>query len=88
MKLLTTLLIACLAGLAIYSVRRRLWLALRTAGIVYVVVLFVRLALSAGSLADRWDELAWPLLGMVLVWAVLWAVSRVYAHRKAARSGR
>ena len=51
MKLLTTLLIACLAALAVYAARRRIMFALKTGAVVYIVVLFGRLILSAGSLA-------------------------------------
>jgi hypothetical protein len=86
-KLLTTLLLACLVGLAVYSARRRLWLALRVGGIAYVVLLFGRLFLSAGSIADRWEDLVWPVFGLLVLWAVLWAVSRTYEERKASRRG-
>ena len=83
MKLLTTFLIACLAALAVYSARRRIFFALRTGAIVYVVVLFVRLLLSAGSLADRWEDLFWPVLLLLVAWAALWVISTVYAERRA-----
>jgi hypothetical protein len=72
----------------VYAARRRIWYSLRVGAIVYVVVLFGRLVLSAGSLADRWEDLVWPLFGALVVWAVLWAVSTTYAQRKAARRGR
>jgi hypothetical protein len=85
MKLLTTLLIAALAALMVYSVRRRVWLALRVGGIVYLVVLFGRLLLSSFSLSDRLEDLVWPILGILVVWVVLWFVSTTYERRKAAR---
>jgi hypothetical protein len=88
-KLLTTLLIACIASLAVYTARKRLMLALRTGAVVYVVVLFGRLLLSAGSLADRWEDLVWPVFVMLVIWVVLWFVSTSYAERRAAqRKGR
>ena len=85
MKLLTTLLIAMLAGLAVYTARRRIVFALKTAGVVYVVVLFARLLLSAGSLADRWDDLIWPVFIMLVIWVVLWFASNAYAQRRDSR---
>ena len=89
MKLLTTLLIACTAALAVYSIRRRILFALRTGAIVYVVVLFGRLLLSAGSLADRWEDLVWPVFVMLVAWVILWFASTAYAERRASqRKGR
>jgi hypothetical protein len=85
MKLLTTLLIAVLAALGVYAARRRILFALRTGATVYVVVLFVRLLLSAGSLADRWEDVLWPVLGMLVLWAVAWFVSNAYFERRARR---
>jgi hypothetical protein len=81
-KLLTTLLIACLAALGVYAARRRIFFALKTGAIVYIVVLFGRLLLSAGSLADRWEDLIWPILVMLIAWAVLWVISTLYAQRR------
>jgi hypothetical protein len=80
-KLLTTLLIACMAALAVYAARRRIIFALKTGATVYVVVLFGRLVLSAGSLADRWEDLVWPVFIMLVAWAVLWWASTTYAAR-------
>jgi hypothetical protein len=85
MKLLTTLLIAILAGLAVYSARRRITFALKTGAIVYVVVLFVRLALDSVSFADRWDDIVWPVVILLIVWLVLWLASRTYAARRPRR---
>ena len=82
MKLLTTLLIACIAALAVYSARRRIVYALKTGALVYVVVLFGRLLLSAGSLGDRWEDLLWPVFIMLVAWAILWFVSTQYQARK------
>jgi hypothetical protein len=86
MKVLSTLLIACLAALAVYSARRRIVFALKTGAAVYVVVLFGRLVLSAGSLADRWEDLVWPVLVMLIAWAVLWVASNSYAERRAKKT--
>jgi hypothetical protein len=82
MKLLTTLLIACLAALAVYSARRRIVFALKTGAVVYVALLFGRLLISAGSLADRWEDIFWPVLVMLLAWAILWGISSVYTERR------
>ena len=82
MKFLTTLLIACMAALAVYSIRRRVVFALRTGAIVYVVVLFGRLLLSM----DRWEDLVGPVIIMLVAWAVLWVVSTNYAERRAKKS--
>jgi hypothetical protein len=88
MKLLTTLLLAMLVALGVYSARRRLLLSLRVGGIAYIVLLFGRLFLSYGSFADRWDDLVWPVFGLLIAWVVLWAVSRTYEQRKAQSKGR
>jgi hypothetical protein len=87
MKLLTTLLIACLAALAVYTARKRILFALKTGAIVYIVVLFGRLLLSAGSLADRWEDLVWPVFFLLVAWVVLWWVSTTYQERRAKRAG-
>jgi hypothetical protein len=88
MKLLTTLLIAVLAALAVYSARRRIMFALKTGAIVYVVVLFLRLAFEGfGDLADRWDNLVWPVFITLLAWLILWFASTRYEARKRQRRG-
>jgi len=87
MKLLTTLLIAVLAALGVYSARRRIFFALKTGAIVYVVVLFVRLALDMGSLADRWDQVIWPIFIMLAAWVVLWFATTLYQQRRETRKG-
>jgi hypothetical protein len=84
-KLLTTALIATLAALAVYSARRRIIYALKTGAVVYVVLLFARLLISAGSLADRWEDLVWPVFIMLVAWVILWRVSTTYADRRARR---
>ncbi|HEY0580948.1 MAG TPA: hypothetical protein VGE94_02140 [Chloroflexota bacterium] len=86
MKLLTTLLIACMAALAVYAARRRIVFALKTGAVVYVVVLFGRLAMSAGSFADRWEDMVWPVFIMLVAWVVLWWVSTTYAERRTKKS--
>jgi hypothetical protein len=82
MKLLTTLLIACLAALAVYSARRRILFALKTGAVVYIVVLFGRLLFSAGSLADRWEDIFWPVVIMLVAWVILWWISTLYVERR------
>jgi hypothetical protein len=81
-KLLTTLLLAALVALGVYAARRRILFALRAGAIAYVVLLFGRLLISMGSMADRWEDLIWPILFLVLAWAILWAVSTAYAERR------
>ncbi len=82
MKLLTTLLISCLAALAVYSARRRIMFALKTGAAVYVVLLFGRLLISAGSLADRWEDIFWPVVVMLIAWVILWWTSTLYMRRR------
>jgi CHASE2 domain-containing sensor protein len=84
-KLLTTLLLAMLAALGVYLARRRIVFALKTGAVVYIVLLFGRLLLSAGSFADRWEDLFWPVVVMLLGWVVLWRVSTAYAERRERR---
>jgi asparagine N-glycosylation enzyme membrane subunit Stt3 len=81
-KVLTTLLLATLAALAVYSARRRIMFALKTGAVVYIVLLFARLLLSAWSLGDRWEDLVWPVFFMLVGWAILWWVSTTYAERR------
>jgi asparagine N-glycosylation enzyme membrane subunit Stt3 len=81
-KLLTTLLLATLAALAVYSARRRIVFALKTGAVVYIVLLFGRLLLSAGSLGDRWEDLIWPVFFMLIGWVILWRVSTTYEERR------
>jgi uncharacterized membrane protein YhhN len=78
-KLLSTLLIACLSALAVYAARRRIIFALKTGAVVYLVVLFGRLLLEA----DRWEDLIWPVVIMLLAWVVLWWTSSWYVERRA-----
>ena len=82
MKLLTTLLLAALAALAVYSARHRIIYALKTGAVVYIVLLFARLLISAGSLADSWEDLVWPVFIMLVAWVILWWVSTSYAQRR------
>jgi hypothetical protein len=85
MKFLTTLLIAALIGLMVYTARRRVWLALRVAGITYIVVLFGRILLSGTDVwVDRIEDLVWPVLIILIAWVVLWLVSTTYERRKSA----
>ena len=86
MKLFTTLLLALMAGLLIYAARRRLKLALTTAGVVYLILLPVRLLFSGGDLADRIENLVWPIVGVLVVWTILWWASTTYERRKRRRA--
>jgi hypothetical protein len=81
-KLLTTLLLAALGALIVYAARRRIVFALKTGAILYIVLLFGRLLLDAGSLADRWEDLVWPTIVLLIAWVVLWWVSTNYAERR------
>lgn len=85
MKLVTTLLLALLAGLLVYAARRRLKLAFTTAAVVYLLLLPLRLLFAAGDLADRLDSLVWPAVGVLAIWLVLWQASLAYERRKATR---
>jgi CHASE2 domain-containing sensor protein len=82
LKLLTTALLAVLGALIVYAARRRILFALKTGAILYIVLLFGRLLLSAGSLADRWEDLFWPVVFLLIVWLVLRWVSTNYAERR------
>ncbi len=84
MKFVTTLLLAVLVALGVYAARRRIRFALTVGAITYLILLPLRLLLVAGDLADRLDTFAWPLLGLFLVWLVLWKVSTRYEQRKLA----
>jgi len=54
--------------------------------IFWNLLLFGRLLLSAGSLADRWEDLIWPVFFLLLAWVILWRVSTTYAERRARKS--
>ena len=82
MKLLSTLLLAVLGALAVYAARRRIIFALKTGAILYIVLLFGRLALSLFSVNDRLDEFIWPAIFLVLVWVLLTKFSTAYAARR------
>lgn len=85
MKLVTTLLLALLAGLLVYAARRRLKLAFTTAALVYLLLLPLRLLFAAGDLADRADNLVWPAFALLATWLVLWQASLAYERRRASR---
>ena len=84
MKLFTTLLVALLAGLLVYAVRQRVWLALKTAGIVYLILLPIRLVFSP-DLGEHLQDLVWPAFIILVVWVVLWYASTTYERRKRQR---
>jgi asparagine N-glycosylation enzyme membrane subunit Stt3 len=79
---LTTLLIALLAGLLVYLTRRRLKLALTVGAAAYFILLPIRLAFSAGEVADRLDTFVWPALAIFVVWLILTRLSVEYQKRK------
>jgi hypothetical protein len=37
-------------------------------------------------MGDRWEDLLWPVVIMLIAWAVLWVVSSTYADRRAKKS--
>jgi hypothetical protein len=82
LKLLDILMLAALGGLVVYALRRRVFFALKTGAIVYVILLFGRLLLSAGSFAERGGDLVWPTALLLVIWVVLWWVSTNYAQRR------
>ena len=84
MKFVTTLLVAVLVALGVYAARRRIRFALTVGAITLLALLAVRLLLDVGNLADRLDTFALPLLGLFLIWLVLWKVSTRYEERKLA----
>ncbi len=81
-KFVTTLLFAILAALGVYMARRRIVFALKTGAIVYVVLIFARLVLAMGSVADHMDDLIWPAVFVMIAWAMLWWISTSYAERR------
>jgi len=81
-KLFTTLLLAMLAALGVYLARRRVIFALKTGAIAYIVLLFGRLLISAGSFADRWEDLILPVIFLLIGWVILWWISTTYAQRR------
>jgi membrane protein implicated in regulation of membrane protease activity len=81
-KFVTTLLFAVLAALGVYMARRRILFALKTGAIVYVVLMFARLLLDVGSMADHMDDLIWPAILLLIAWVILWWISTSYAERR------
>lgn len=85
MKVFSTLVLALTAAFGIYVLRRRIVLALKTGAIAYLVILPIRLLFSAGQVAAEVDQMIWPLIGVLVVWVVLWYVSTRYARRNQTR---
>jgi hypothetical protein len=81
MKVFTTLLIALAIALGVYAARRRIVFALKVGALVYLVLLPLRLLFAAGSLADRAEDLVWPLFLLGATWLVLWYASTRYERR-------
>ena len=81
-KFVTTLLFAVLAGLGVYMARRRILYALKTGAIVYVILIFARLLLDVGNVADHLDEFVWPAVFVLIAWTVLWWISTNYAEKR------
>ena len=81
-KFVTTLLFAVVAALGVYMARRRIVFALKTGAIVYVVLMFARLLLAMGSVADHMDDLIWPAIFLLIAWVILWWISTSYAERR------
>lgn len=85
MKLLTITLLAVLSAIGVYMARKRIIFALKTGGIVYVVLIFARLFLSlvtGGAQSEPLGEFVWPLAFLLIAWVVLWWVSSSYAERR------
>jgi hypothetical protein len=81
-KLFSTLLVAALAALLVYAARRRIFFALRVGAIVYVVVLIARLVFALPDFVERWEDLVWPVFGLLVAWTALWLISTRYEQRK------
>ena len=84
-KVFTTLLLASLAALAMYMARRRIFFALKTGAIAYVVLIFGRLLLSlvtGGAQSEPLGEFFWPILVLGVAWFVLSKVSMGYAEKR------
>ena len=65
--------------------RHRIMFALKTGGIVYVGLIFVRLfvsLVSGGAKSEPIGEFVWPVVFLAIAWAVLWWVSTNYAQRR------
>jgi len=84
-KFFSTLLVAVGAALVVYAARHRIVYALKVGAVVYIVMLPLRLLTVAGEAFERLDELIWPLVGLLVLWVVLWWVSTSYERRKQAR---
>ena len=82
MKVVTTLLLAVALGLGVYVIRRRIKLAFTVAAVAYFIILPVRLLFSAGELAERADDLVWPVFGLLVLWVIGWFVSTRYERRR------
>jgi hypothetical protein len=81
-KLFSTFLIAALAALFVYAARRRIWFALRVGAVVYVTVLVTRLVFALPDFVERWEDLVWPVFGLLVAWTALWLISTRYEQRK------
>jgi hypothetical protein len=88
MKFVSTLLVGVLAALGVYAARRRILFALKVGAVVYLLMLPVRLLSVGGALFERLDELVWPVVGLLVLWLVLWWVSTRYEQRKRAAAVR
>jgi hypothetical protein len=85
MKFLTITVVSALAAFGVYLARRRIILALKTGGIVYMVLVVGRLLISlvtGGTQTEPIGEFVWPVLFLLIAWVVLWWVSTNYAERR------
>lgn len=88
MRVLSTLVFSLLAALGLYAARRRIWLALKTGAVVFLVLLPIRLLFYLPSLEGQINNLVWPAAGALLAWLVLWRASTTYQRRREARRPR
>jgi hypothetical protein len=85
MKFLGAILLGVLAAVGVYLARHRIIFALKTGAIVYVVLIFGRLAVSVltgGLQAEPLGEYVWPVFGLLIAWVVLSWFSTAYAQRR------
>ena len=85
MRVFSTLLLATIAALGVYAIRKRLLFALKVGAGLFLVLLPIRLLLAATQLHESFDALIWPICALLVVWFVLRWVSLEYERRKRTR---
>jgi hypothetical protein len=84
-RVFSTLLLATIAALGVYAIRKRLLFALKVGAGLFLVLLPIRLLLAATQLHESLDALIWPVCALLAVWFVLRWVSLEYERRKRTR---